>query len=65
MLAFMGLRELLVISHESHIFETPSAPDRIAAPDDQTTASYPQENGEKLDLAAGNRLYLDGLQHFA
>ena len=40
-------------------------PDRIAAPDDQTTASYPQENGEKLDLEADNRLNLDWLQRFA
>jgi hypothetical protein len=54
-----------VIPHESHICETPSAPDRIAAPDDQTSAYYPQEDGEKLDLEADNRLYLDGLQHFA
>jgi hypothetical protein len=54
-----------VISHESHICETPSAPDRIAAPDDQTTAYYPQEDGEKLDLEADNRLYLDWLLHFA
>jgi hypothetical protein len=50
---------------ESHICEIPSAPDRIAAPDDQTTASYPQEDGEKLDLEADNRLNLDRLQHFA
>ena len=30
-----------------------------------TTAYYPQENGEKLDLDAGNRLDTDQLQHFA
>jgi len=54
-----------VISHESHLCEPPSAPERIAVPDDQTSAYYPQEDGEKVDLEADNRLYLDWLQHIA
>jgi hypothetical protein len=41
------------------------APDRPVVPGDQTTAYYPQENGEKPVLEAGNRLVLDRLEHFA